>query len=231
MIMFRKRRTFSTFVFSVIILAIAVSFSFGQEIRDQKEAERIYRLSLEQGKNNRLFFNEMNRCQKLNREQEYDHAIASCKRAIVLSEKLPANQILERQSGYIQVGIAYLRKEQPKNALEFFEKGLLIGRSVLDETDVETGEIYFLIGQAHHIDKNTERASEFYDRAERSVRLAFDEIGDDGEEMRRRYPKIIRHILEAHLILLEESEEVEKAEAIKKRINEFETAFRKYLVH
>lgn len=229
MIMFRTRRTFSTFVFSVIILAITGSFSFGQEIRDQKEAERVYRLSLEQSKNNRLFFNEMNRCRQLNREQKYDLAIASCKRSIVLSEKLPANQILERQSGYIQVGLAFLRKKQPKEALAYFEKGLAIGRAILDETDVETGEIYFLIGQAYHIDNDTERASVFYDRAERSIRSAFEKIGEDGEELRERYPKIISFVLKAHLILFDGSEEFEKANEIRRRILEFEAAFRKYL--
>lgn len=202
---------------------------YGQEIRDQKEAERIYRESLEQSKYNKLYFDEADRCRQLNREQKHQEAILSCRRSIAYAEKLPAGQVLERQAGYIQVGIAFLRQKRPKEALNYFEKGVVIGRSVLGESDVETGEIYFLIGQAHHIDGNTATASEFYDRAERTIRAAYDEMGEDGEELRERYPRIIWHVLEAHLMLLEEADEEEKMTALRKRLHEFELAFQKYL--
>lgn len=56
-------------------------------------------------------------------------------------------------------------------------------------------------------------------------------MGEDGEELRERYPKIIRLVLGAHLSLFEESEEFGKADAIRRRILEFETAFQKYLEH
>ncbi|HMO79808.1 MAG TPA: tetratricopeptide repeat protein [Pyrinomonadaceae bacterium] len=227
----KLRSNKAKFLVLAFSLAALCLHAFGQEIRDQKEAERIYRLSLEQSKYNRLYFDEADRCRKLNSEQKYDEAIVVCKRSIVYAEKLPASRVLERQAGYIQIGIAYLRKRKPNEALEYFEKGFVVGESLLDETDVETGEIYFLIGQAHHIDKNIERASEFYDKAETSVRAAFDEMGEDGDEFRARYPKIVWYILEAHLMLFEEIEEHERAEAIRKRTREFEIAFRKYLDH
>ncbi len=218
-------------LFSLMLFAMAALPSLAQSVvvPDQKEAVRLYRQSIIDSKNNRLYFDEIDRCRTHNREKRYPQAIDSCRRAIELAQRLPTEKILERQSGYIQVGIAYLRQSRSDLAVNFFEKGLEIGRQLLDDSDSETGEIYFLIGQAHHVGGEVQKAVEFYEKAESSMRAAFAAIGDDKDGIRSHYPVLISYILEAHLRLLADSKDILGAAALQKRVDEFKKEFGTYL--
>jgi tetratricopeptide (TPR) repeat protein len=221
-----KRKFFiSLFVAMMAAPALAQSVT----VPDQKEAVRLYRQSIIDGKNNRLYFDEIDRCRTHNREKRYPQAIDSCRRAIDLAQRLPADRILERQSGYIQAGIAYLRQSRSDLAASFFEKGLEVGRQLLDDSDSETGEIYFLIGQAHHVGGQVEKAIVFYEKAESSMRAAFAAIGEDHDEFRSHYPIVISYILDAHLSLLSNTKNVLGAAALQERIDEFQKEFANYL--
>jgi tetratricopeptide (TPR) repeat protein len=219
------KRTFFILLFVAMMTAPALAQTV--TVPDQKEAVRLYRQSIIDSKNNRLYFDEFDRCRTHNREKRYSQAVDSCRRAIELAQRLPADQILERRSGYIQVGIAYLRQSGPDLAVNFFEKGLDVGGQ--RDSDSETGEIYFLIGQAHHVGRQVEKAIEFYDKAENSLRAAFTVMGEDNDEFRSHYPVFISYILEGHLALLTDSNDTLRAAALQKRIDEFKTEFARYL--
>jgi hypothetical protein len=75
---------------SGLFLLILTLFTavIGQEITDQKEAERIYRQSITDGKNSKAYFLAFDKCRNYIKQRRYKLAELSCKRAIFTSEKL-----------------------------------------------------------------------------------------------------------------------------------------------
>lgn len=217
----------SAFVASSFILL--VSSSDGQEIYDQKEAERVYRQSILESRYNKLYFDEIDRCRKLQKEEKYREAEASCKRAIGHSEKLPKERHLERSSGYIGVGIAQLRQRRFPDAIANFQKALEIGQPYMDDTNSETGDIYFLLGQAYHLAKDVPSARSFYERAEKTYRAAFRQMEGD-EFFVVPYALKIRAIVETHVLLVEGAELDDAIVEMNKRLNDVDREFSKYLL-
>src|SRR5690606_2297681 len=120
----------------------------------QQEAERLYRESVIESRNNGLYSDAMHACRRQIAAEEVEKAVGSCKRAVDLSQKLEPERILERAGANTRLGIAYFRQHKIQDALESFEQARLIASEKLTDADSEMGEIYLLIGQAHHLGGN-----------------------------------------------------------------------------
>ncbi len=210
----------------VLIIFFVSTLASGQVVTNQKEAEKLYRQSIINGKISQEYFAEDKRCRQFIRERDYVKAEKSCRTAVLLVEKFPKNRIMERFSAYQSVGITLLRQQKPKDAIPFFEKSLVVAKLQLDDTDSETGEIYFLIGQAHHLLKDVEKARDYYTKAENAFRAAFKKIDDD--EIRGYYPKVIKNILESHLVLLENEGLKEESAKMRLCLEDFRREFAAY---
>lgn len=214
------------FILSLFFL-IALPVSFSQTVADQKEAERLYRASVEDTKYARLYFDEDEKCRTLLRMGSYADAEVSCQRALNYVEKLPAARAMEKYSAYKSVGIALLWQKKSDEAIVCFNKALEAGKTKLDDTDSETAEIYFRLGQANHLAGKTAGAREYYTKAENSYRAAFKKIGDS--EIAGFYPPRIKSILETHLSLLENYGTKDEAEKMRQHLAEFMKEFAKFL--
>jgi len=214
------------FGFTLLFFA-SVTICSGQIVTDQKEAERLYKESIFETKNNKAYFSEAEKCRKLINAKSYSQAEASCKLSVMLVEKLPKSRYMERHSAYKMLGLAFIRQRKAQEAITSLEKSLQAGKAKLDDTNSETGEVYFLLGQANQLLEETELASDFYMKAENTFRSAFIEIDDD--EVRFDYVRILGNILETHIILAENANLKEKSEKYKKRLSDFKIEFAKYL--
>ncbi|MCY7375745.1 MAG: hypothetical protein LH472_07205 [Pyrinomonadaceae bacterium] len=167
------------------------------------------------------------------KQKNYSKAEVSCRLAVSLAEKLPSSRSMEKYSAYKWLGYSLVWQKKSAEAIPVLEKSLTIAKDHLDETNAETGEVYFIIGQANHLLGNIEVAGDFYIKAEKVYRTAFVEIGDtdvDGSELRSPYPRSIKNILEAHLLLLKNAKLNDQASVIEKRLEKAKKEFAKYLI-
>ncbi len=221
------------FLLFAILFCLASSVAYSQSVEvtattNPAKVNAILKQERQKSEANRAYFAEDEKCRGLIRSHDWVNAEASCRTAILLVEKLPKEHILERSSARKALGVVQIWQRKPREAIVLFEKSLEIGKQVLDDSDAETGEIYFLKAQAYHRSKDVSMARSFYEKAEKTYRTAFIEIGDD--EFRFPYGRAIRNIVEAHYLLLGSAGLAEEAEKLKTRLSQVEKDFAKYLV-
>lgn len=208
--------------------------SFSQEVTvtattNPREIEKILRKEREEGRINRAFFSEQDRCRAFLKASEWLKAESSCRLAISLAEKLPANHLLERSSARASLGIALLLQRRPKEAIPLFDRAVEIRETYSSEPDADTADVYTFLGHAYRLSNDIQSARGFYDKAERMYRAAFVSIGDDSDEIRFSYPRRLRNALRSHYELLKSAGLVEEAEQLRLRLAEVEKEFAKYL--
>ena len=205
-------------LFLLIFLGLQISFAQALSEKDKERNDLVTA---------KKYYAEHDKCRKLISEKKYDEAETSCRLVVSIAENLPRTRYMEKHSAYETLGVAFLRQHKSGEAIKYFDKSLEVGKTHLDDTDSETGEVYFLIGQANHLLEKVGIAKDFYTKAENAYRAAFKKI--DAEELREYYPKPIINILETHLILLENAGLKDEAAKIEKRLAETKVEFAKYL--
>ncbi len=222
------------FLFFSFILFSSLLDGYSQKVEvtattNKKEVGAILRKIGEEGRVNKAFFDENDKCRNFIRAREWVKAESSCRVAISLVEKLPKEHVLERSSARVSLAITLLWLRKTEEAISLLDKSLEIRKRDGDGSGVEFGEIYFLMAQAYHVKPDEAKAAEFYEKAETTVRAAFIDMGDDEGGLRLRYPKLIQNILDAHIVLLEDNELHERSEVMRRRKTDFEKEFAKYL--
>lgn len=215
--------------YSSLVLLFLIGFQIcsAQAVTNQKEAERLYRENNQEMKTAKLYFAEDDKCRKLIREKNYNNAETCCKLLVSIAEKLPKTRYMEKYSAYQSLGVSLLWQRKPEEAIGFLNKSLEIAEPHIDDTDSETADIYYFLGQANYMLGKTDSARELYTKAENVYRTAFKKIDED--EIRQFYPRSILKILEAHIITDEEAGLKDEAEKIRNRVVETKREFAKYL--
>ena len=219
-------------LFVSLIFFVSLQAVFSQTVTvevptDKKRIAEILKQDREETKANKLYFAEDEKCRNLTRAGIFAEAETSCRLAISYAEKLPKDRYLERSSAYQSLAYALLWQRKSDEAISLLNKSLEIGKPVIDDTDAETGERYFLLGQAYHQLGKVNEAREYYTKAETVYRTAFKEMGDS--DIREFYPKPIVNILEAHLILLKDVGLKDEADKVEKRLAKTKIEFAKFL--
>jgi len=219
----------------LFLFILAAPVCFGQTVTNQKEAEKIYKDSLEENKNAKAYYAEDEKCRVLLRMKSYADAEISCKRAVAFAEKLPQRRYLDKATAYERLGIAFLGQQKADGAILYFNKALEARGSkpdaaanASDAGDSEIGDLYFLIGQANHLSGKIDQARESYTKAENIYRAAFKHYADTPE-VAGDIPPVIKNILETHLVLVENAGLKEEAEKIKQRLALFTKEFAEFL--
>ena len=217
--------------FGIILLLSSVAvYSQSVDVKvvtSKKEINALLKKNQDGLRINKAYFAQDKNCRKLIGERELVKAEASCRLAISLVEKLPKEQILERSSARVSLAVTLLWQRKIEEAILLINKSIEIGKPVIDDSDAEMGERYFLLGQAYHIQSNVSEAAKYYTRAENTYRTAFKEMGDS--DIRGFYPKPIINILKAHLVLLENAGDAESAAVVEKRLAATKIEFAEFL--
>ncbi len=220
---------FLVLIVALVLSALTVSAQSVEvsATTDPKKVKEILARERQGSEENAAYFAEDERCRGFLRASEWTKAEASCRKAILLVEKLPKEHTLSKSSARKYLAVALLWQQNLKEAIGLLEKSLEIGRSVIDDSDAETGDIYFLMGQAYHLSKDVSAARSYYEKAEKTYRTAFSKIGDD--EIRFPYGRRIWNIVEAHYSLVKSAGLGHEAEKLKDRLAQVKKEFAKYL--
>jgi tetratricopeptide (TPR) repeat protein len=213
--------------FSCCVLTVQTQTVDVRVVTSKKEAAAILKKAQEETRANRAYFTEDEKCRNLIKSREWVKAELSCRTAITLVEKLPKQHVLERSSARLALAVALLWQRKIGEAIPLINASIDIGKSVIDDSDAEMGERYFLLGQAYHLLGTVDDAAKYYTRAESTYRTAFKEMGDS--DIRGFYPKPIVNILEAHLALLQNAGRTEAAATIEKRLAATRIEFAEFL--
>ncbi len=220
------------YLFFGLAFFFGVQYGFSQTVTveattNKKRIAEILKKDKEDAQDDKQYFAEWDKCRQLTGEGKVKEAEASCRLVITYAEKLPKDRYLEKSSAYQSLACALLWQRKADEAIILLNKALEISKPVLDDTDAETGEIYFSLGLSYHQLGNIDEARTYYIKAETTYRTAFKKINDD--EIGGHYPKPIINILEAHLVLLKNSGLSLEAAKIEKRIEETKVEFARFL--
>ncbi|HLM02066.1 MAG TPA: tetratricopeptide repeat protein [Pyrinomonadaceae bacterium] len=193
----------------------------------KKEAEKLLKQDRIDSQRSKQYFDADEKCRNLIRARKFIEAESVCRNAVSLAEKLPKDRYLEKSVAYELLAVVLIRQARAGEAIPLLNQSLEAAKPVIDDTDAETGERYFWLGQANHQLGKINEAREYYTKAENSYRTAFKEMGDS--DIREFYPQPIVNILEAHLILLKDAGLKEEAAKIEKRLVETKVEFAKFL--
>jgi tetratricopeptide (TPR) repeat protein len=216
----------------LLMVLSCVTVIYTQEVTvtattNQREIQRILSREREASRINQAYFSEDRVCRGFLAAKEWRKAEASCRKAIQLVEKLPKEHVLERSGSRASLAIALLWQKRPQEALPLLNKSLEIRKTEASDSDADTGDLYFLLGQTHRMLNDVLMARSLYERAESSYRAAFVEI--DDEWLRASYARRLKNAVEAHYDLVESEGLFEDAENLKGRLNKLRSDFAKYL--
>lgn len=201
----------------IAIFAVLVGPALGQEIRDQKEAERIYREGIAEAKNSGAYFKASDECRTLAARQSFEKAEKKCREAIEYALKLPDHRPMERFVAYRELGVTLLLSGKATESLAAFREALVQAKSTLDDTDAETAAVYFMMGQAYHVKEDIGSAVTYYVKAEDTYYRAIETIGD--EFLEEQYFFSLENVLSAHIELLREKGMSEEANEVQRRLD------------
>ena len=215
-----------------IILLVALQTVYSQTVdvtvtTNPKKIDAILKKNQEETKANKLYYSEEERCRNLINARTFGEAELSCNLAISLVDKLPADQGLAKSSSRVALAVVMLWQKKPNEAISLLNTSFELAKSIIDDTDAETGERYFLMGQAYHLLANVDEAKKYYNKAENTYRTAFKEMGDS--DIREFYPKPIINILTAHLLLLKNAGLNDDAARVEKRLATTKIEFAEFL--
>jgi TonB family protein len=164
------------------------------------------------------YFAESDRCRDLLKGQKWQEAEPVCKAVVSIADQLAEHRVLEKMGAYEEMGHALLGLKRHQEALDYFSRAFEIGKTVLKETDPETGIAYRNLGVANHMLGKLDKAREFYGKAEKILRHAYAHI--DLDEARQSYIDSLKVILRYHAIAAEQSGAAKEAEEIRKRLTQ-----------
>jgi TonB family protein len=166
-------------------------------------------------KNNDNYFKREEECRDLLKAKKYVEAEASCKSAVELAEKLPAERQNERRTANELAGEALLYEKQFAEALTFFKNELAIGEASLQPTDAELGYAYHHVALVYHATGDPQKAQSYYEKAESTLRAAREHM--DGEFFKNQYAKAIQSVLRDYIILLQQTGQEDAAAKAQQR--------------
>jgi TonB family protein len=167
---------------------------------------------------NRRYFALDDKCRSLLNARKWQDAEQVCRNALPVADQLADHEGLTKMGAYEHVGHALFAQQRYAEALEYYTRAFGFAQSSLGETDAEMGYAYRHLAMAHHGVGNLDKARELYKKAETTLELAQEKIGN--ADLKQRYRKSLKEILKYHLLAAEEAGQPAEAEEIRKRLTE-----------
>jgi TonB family protein len=164
------------------------------------------------------YFKLEDQCRALLNGSKWEAAEQACKAAVPSGDQLGDHQGLTKMGAYEHVGYALLAQQRYQEALDYYSRAFEFAQSSLKETDAELGYAYRNLAMANHGLRNLDKARELYGKAERTLQLAHENI--ESKDLKQRYEKALKEILQYHLVAAEEAGAVMEAQGIRKRLEE-----------
>ncbi|MBA3247134.1 MAG: tetratricopeptide repeat protein, partial [Pyrinomonadaceae bacterium] len=154
------------------------------------------------------FFEAEEKCRGLLRNKQWKEAEVTCKAAVQLADRFADYRELEKMGAYENVGNSLAGQRRYEEAINYFSRAIEVGKPRVDDTNAEVGCLYGSIAIAYHALRNLDKAREFYRKAVKTYQAAYsiiDPEAEHGVEMRQGYLKMLKSILEYHLLAAEQA--------------------------
>lgn len=185
---------------------VEVPFSVGIPKKEYDEEQSV----------NEKYFKEADKCRALLKDQKPVQAEEVCKAALPLAEQLPDGQGLTKVLAYESVGHALMAQRRFQEAFDYYTRSFNLAQTVVKETDAELGWAYRNLALANHGLGNLDKARELYGKAEKTLQLAYDNIG--MEALKQRYKQGLKEILNYHAAAAEQAGATTETEELRKRL-------------
>lgn len=167
------------------------------------------------------YFPQVDKCRSLVRSENWKEAERACTRAVEVAEMFRNGRELEKMGAYELSGHVMRGQKRYREALDYYSRARDVVRSKLDEKDAELGELYGVMAITHHLLRELDKARDLYRQAERVLQAAYVNMGggdvdEETENIRRRYIKTLRTLLQYHLAAAEDAGATSEIEEIKK---------------
>jgi len=103
-----------------------------------------------------------------------------------------------------------------QEALDYYTRAFSLAQAFMEKTDADLGWAYRNLALANHGLGNLDKARELYAKAEKTLQLAYDNIG--MEFFKQKYQQGIKEILKYHAAAAEQAGAVAEAEELRKRL-------------
>jgi TonB family protein len=192
------------------VTMLEIPFSLGTPKKQQDEEQAV----------NEAYFREDGKCRNLLKEKKWTEAEEVCKAAVPIADRLPEYQGLTKVGAYENAGHALLAQRRFGEALDYYNKALNLASSVLKETDAELGYAYRNVALANHGLGDLNRARDYYGKAEKTLQLAYNNIGIDG--LKKRYRQTLKQTFEYHVVAADQAGATAEAEQIRARLKDLQ---------
>lgn len=168
-----------------------------------------------------LVQNKDKKCRELAKSQDLKEAENACGVVLSIAVQLDEDRYLEKMRANEFLGHVLLRQKRYPDAIEYYNRALIVVGTRLTEKDAELGRLWGDLAIAYHLMRDLGRARELYKKAERIYQTAYSTFGDgDSDEFVQRikegYLKALKTLLEYHLSAAEDAGAISEAEDIRK---------------
>jgi TonB family protein len=188
-------------VSTVVEIPFSLGISGGQYRAEQEAADK--------------YFKESRKCREFLQADEYAKAEASCRTSVELGEKLPPARQNERRSAYQLLGHSLFRQRRFAEALPVYQHELAVAEASLKGYEAELGYARRDVAHALHGAGDLYAADPYYAKALETLERARNHLG--SEFLKNEYSRTIKSVLKTYAILLRQTNQPEKAEALERR--------------
>jgi len=149
------------------------------------------------------YFKQEDKCRELVRAKQYGDAESSCRTAVELVEKLPAERQNERRLAYELLGHSLFFQKKFSDALSPYQKELTIAQASLRPYEAELGYAYHDVALEFYATGDVQQARSNYERAVSTLEQARDHI--DSPFLKNEYSRTMKSVLLEYAALLRQS--------------------------
>jgi tetratricopeptide (TPR) repeat protein len=209
-----------------LLIVMPLVFSLGgveNGVAQRRRASAPRRAPVDQVKLVDEYFAADAKCRGLLKAEKWKEAEVACLAETRIVDRFTDHRELEKLSAYEQVGASLAGQKRYAEAITYYLRALELSRPRLNDANADVGQLYGRIALAYHMMRDLGEAREFYRKATRTYQTAYanineDEVVEEGLEMKRGYLKILKSMLEFHLIAAEQAGAPAEVEEIKKQL-------------
>ncbi len=189
----------------------------GYAIRVRTSVEVVFRgqMSQDEQASRQAFFPVDQKCRQLVDDQDYPDAEKTCSEAVALSNKLPADAVLERSNARSMLGQALIRQGKTDEALPHDQEALRLAQTIRQPNDAELASNYANLGRAYFRLGDFEKGDQFFSKAVETFEAAILGL----PQMKDNYTQRLKNTLLECAQLKRAAGQNEAADALEARAN------------
>jgi TonB family protein len=189
----------------------------GDAIRVRTSVEVAFpgQMSQDEQASRQTFFPVDDKCRQLVKEQNYSEAEKTCSDAVALSNKLPADAVLERSGAQSLLGHALLLQGKTDEALPHYQEALKLDLTYLKLDDADLASDYANLGRAYFRLGDFEKGDQLFSKAVDTFEAAILNL----PRMKDNYTRRLKNTLLEYAQFTRAAGQNDEADALEQKAN------------